>query len=102
MIKVIMSLKEKYKKELLSIIHKYIPNCSVYLFGSRAIDKEYPGSDIDIALDIGEKISPDIISKILIDIEDTHIPMEIDLVDLYIAPEELKKNIITEGIVWKN
>jgi len=97
-----MALKEKYKKKLLAIIHKYLPNCKVYLFGSRAINKEHAGSDIDIAFDIGKKISDDIISKILIDIEDTHIPMEVDIVDFQTVPEELKKDILIEGIVWKN
>jgi len=97
-----MALKEKYKQELLAIITKYLPQCKVYLFGSRALNKEHAGSDIDIALDNKEKISHDIISKISIDIEDTHIPMEIDIVDFQVAPEELKKDILSEGIVWKN
>lgn len=96
-----MALTEKYKEELLSIIDKYIPNCSVYLFGSRAIDKEYPGSDIDLAIDAGEKIDHSIILRILNDIDDTNIPMEIDIVDFQAAPSKLQKDILNEGIRWK-
>lgn len=97
-----MTLKDKYKKELLAIIDKYLPNSRVYLFGSRAINKEHTGSDIDLALDNGEKISHDIILKILNDIEDTNIPMEVDVVDFQTVPEELKRDILAEGILWKN
>lgn len=98
----IMVLPTKYKTELIRIIHKHLPSCKIYLFGSYAIGKERPGSDIDLALDREEKIPHDIILKILIDIDDTTIPMKVDLIDIHKAPEELKKDILTEGILWTN
>lgn len=51
-----MAVQPYHKTELLNIIHKYLPNCKVWLFGSRARNQEHAGSDIDLALDNGEKI----------------------------------------------
>ena len=95
-----MALKEKYKEELIKIIHKHLPNCTIYLFGSRAINKEYSGSDIDIAVDTGTPLTLDKLSSIQSDFEETSIPMTLDIVDIQTAPEELKKDIFAEGIKW--
>lgn len=97
-----MALNEKYKKELISIIHKHVPKCTVYLFGSRAIDQEYSGSDIDIALDAGKIIDHAKLVAIQLDFDETAIPMEMDLVDLHAASQELKNDILREGIQWTN
>jgi len=97
-----VALNKKYKDELISIIHKHIPGCTIYLFGSRATNKEYSGSDIDIALDAGKVIDPNQITKIQLALEETTIPMEMDLVDFHTAPQELKDDILHEGIKWTN
>lgn len=97
-----MALQEKYKKELIAVIHKHVPNCAIYLFGSRATDSEYSGSDIDIALDAGAAIDNKKLLAIQLDFEQTTIPMELDLVDLSTAPNELKNDIVREGVLWKN
>ena len=97
-----MALKEKYRTQLLLIIQKHVPNCAVYLFGSRAIDKECMGSDIDLALDIGMPIEHKKIIDIYHDIDATNIPMKVDLVDIQKASKELKADILREGVRWTN
>jgi len=97
-----MVLNKRYKTILLEIIKKHLPTAKVYLFGSRAIDKEQPGSDIDIALDINCEIPSLTMSKIRNEIEESIVPMKIDLVDMYTAQDELKKDILNEGILWTN
>lgn len=97
-----MALNKKYKDALIAIIHKHIPGCTVYLFGSRAMDKEYAGSDIDIALDAGKAIDYKKLVAIQLDFDETTIPMEMDLVDLYNVSQELKDDILREGIKWTN
>jgi len=92
----------RYKRELLAIIHNYLPDCKVYLFGSRARKTHQSGSDVDLALDCGASINFDIIVKIHNDIEKTTIPLTVDLVDLYGASETLKKEVKEEGIAWEN
>lgn len=97
-----MALNPAFKKELLAIIHHFLPSCKVYLFGSRARDEERMGSDIDIALDAGAEIPYDTIIAIAIAIDETTIPMKVDLVDLSKAPEALAQEILREGILWTN
>ena len=97
-----MALNEKYKEELINIIHTQLPNSTIYLFGSRAINKETIGSDIDIAIDTGSKIPYETILKIMVAIDQTIIPMKIDLVDMQVVPDTLKHTILKEGIKWIN
>lgn len=95
-----MALKQKYKDQLLSIILKHVPESQIYLFGSRATNKESPGSDIDLAINAPQPIPHKTIIKILLEIDETTIPLKVDLVDLNIAQEPLKQNILQEGILW--
>jgi len=96
-----MNIKETYKLELLRIIHKHLPHCKVLLFGSRATGKQRPGSDIDLALDNGQKIPWEIITRLLVAIDDTTIPMKVDLVDLYTVTDDFKEQVLKEGVLWK-
>jgi predicted nucleotidyltransferase len=92
---------DRYKKTLTTIIHKHLPTCTIYLFGSRARKTEHSGSDIDIALDCNAPISKNSIFKIYDDLEETTIPLTVDLVDLYSASDTLKNEVKKEGIVWE-
>jgi len=99
---VLVALNKKYKDELIAIVHKHVPGCTIYLFGSRALDKEYSGSDIDIALDTGKVIDHKKLLAIQLDFDETTIPMEMDLVDLCAVSQELKDDILREGVKWTN
>ena len=93
---------ERYKNTLIEIIHKRLPDCKVYLFGSRARGTNQTGADIDLALDSKYKIDISIFYKIQDDIEETTIPLTIDLVDLNSASDVLKNEVKKEGVLWKN
>ena len=94
---------ERYKKILLKIINKQLPNCKIYLFGSRARTDYTQGSDIDLALDNnGEIIDFKIILNIYSKIEETSIPLTADLVDINNIDMSFKKAIEKERVLWKN
>ena len=95
-------MEKKYKKVLLNIIKKYLPNSKVYLFGSRATKKHREGSDIDLAIDNEKSLELKTIFRIQNEIEKTSIPLFVDIVDLNTASENLKNEIKKEGILWKN
>ena len=95
-------MEKKYKKVLLDIIKKYLPNSDVYLFGSRATKTQSEGSDIDLAIDNKKAIELKTIFRIQDEIERTSIPLFVDIVDLNTASEKLKNEIKKEGILWKN
>lgn len=92
----------RYKKILLEIIHQELPGCKVYLFGSRARNDYSVGSDIDIALDMGAQINSRKIYIIKDKIEETTIPLNVDLVDFYGTDGVFREEIEKEGILWEN
>ena len=95
-----MSVKEEYKNELLAIILKYVPSCTVYLFGSRANNQEKIGSDIDLAIKSNDPRLDDKITKMLIDIDETTIPAKVDIINLQTAHQNIKTEIFKNGILW--
>lgn len=97
-----MNLENRYKKILLDIINKKIPNCKVYLFGSRARRDHKSGSDFDLAIDAGKEILLLDILAIQNEIEETNIPVFVDIVDMQTASDQLKEEVKNEGILWRN
>lgn len=94
-------LEERYIKFILEVLHRNIPqkDAKFYVFGSRAkgTHKEY--SDIDIAVELGEeKLSADILGKVLIEFVDSTLPYEVDIVDLN-AIDEKFKTLIKDSLV---
>ena len=96
-------LDPKYKNEIIRALDYHFPQQKkIILFGSRAEGTQKQGSDIDIAIDIGEPLKLRDLARARITLENLPIPFEIDIVDMHSIPEELKKMIIEKGIVWKN
>lgn len=93
---------ERYKPILIEIILKYVPNCKIYLFGSRARGTHKEGADIDLVLDAPEKISFMTILKIQHEIEETTIPVFVDVVDLDGTSDDFKNEIKRDGILWND
>ena len=87
---------------MLKIITDRLPYCRIYLFGSRAKGIHQSGSDIDIALEVALRIPADILLSLYNDIEDSLIPVSIDLVDLRTASPELLQEIQKNGVLWKS
>lgn len=96
-----INLLEIYKKQLLEIIEKHVPGCKIILFGSRAAGTQREGSDIDVCLDAGHPIAFDTILDIYVDLDETTIPVKVDLIDMYTADEKIKQEILKKGIRWK-
>lgn len=105
-----MNETSRYKKQICEIIKKFIPNCKIILFGSRARNTHQPGADIDIAIlkkqvppstDTETPIDKKVLGLIEEEIEETSIPLFVDLIDLQNTSEELKEKIKKEGILWE-
>lgn len=93
---------EKYKEIIVSLIIKHLPQAKIILYGSRARGDFQPGSDIDVALDAGEKIDDLLMSKIIIAIDDSALAIPFDIVDFNNVSAEMQNKIIQDGIVWKS
>ncbi len=93
---------ERYKKIIVDIVKKYLPDCIIYLFGSRARQDNREGADIDIALFAGDvAISFNTLLMIRSDLEESSLPVFVDVVDLNRAPDSLKKEVDRDGIKWE-
>ena len=94
-------IKDAYKNTIILTVEKYTPTAKIYLFGSRARGSHAPGSDIDIALACEDQISPRSIGRIKEDLEESRIPFFIDVVDVNAVSEDMRRQILTDGVVWK-
>lgn len=72
----------------------------VFLFGSRARGDARPGSDFDVALLAKEPLPRDKLSRIREALEESHVPVTVDLVDLGEAPAALRAHVLKEGLEW--
>lgn len=89
-----------YKNEILAIITKHVPRAKIYLFGSRAKKTNHPGSDIDIAVDAGFVLDRHLIGDIKEEIENSTIPFFVDVVDLQAVSEQMRDQILKDGVLW--
>ena len=93
---------EKYQKKLIEIIEKYIPECKIFLFGSRAQQCNTESSDIDIAIDVGRELKSSLLGKIREEIEESTIPYFVDVVDVNNVSDKMKEQIFKYGVLWKD
>lgn len=72
----------------------------LFFFGSRTLGTQRQGSDIDIAIDMGTKLERCNIGEARDMLNASNMPYHFDIVDLYGVPDEMRKIILKEGIVW--
>ena len=77
------------------------PEVKIYLFGSRARGTHTERSDIDLALDLGRKMTIRELYRAKTVLEALNTPQPIDVVDMYHISDDMKKIILREGTVWK-
>ena len=93
-------LKEKEIQEIKEVVSKFREIETVIIFGSRAMNTNKKGADIDLALK--GNISLDVLAKVkMILEEDTKLPYFFDVIDYSsINNPDLKKHIDEKGEVF--
>ncbi len=96
--------REDILKQVKEIVLKSVERAParVYLFGSWARGDERATSDIDIAVEPIGVISPFLLQNLREELEESHIPYSVDVVDTREADSKLIDNITREGILWKD
>jgi len=74
----------------------------VFLFGSRARDDARPGSDIDVALWPKGPVPRGWLSGLRELVEESHILLKVDLVDLRHSDENFRSRVMREGLRWSD
>ena len=99
MIRVKPLTDEEILKKVVEIVSKYLPDCRIYLFGSRAKGTARENSDFDIAVDCGSKIPFSVMAKIEGEFEELPTLKSFDLVDLSLVSEEFRETVKRTGVV---
>jgi predicted nucleotidyltransferase len=72
----------------------------VFLFGSRARADAAPFSDIDIALLASAPLPRALLSRLRDALEESAIPVRVDLVDLEVADPAFRRAVLAEAVEW--
>lgn len=94
-------IDEKTKQKIVALISALIPKAKIYLFGSRVRGKHSQWSDIDLAIDTGEKVSHLIVGEVIGVLAGSDIPYKIEVVDFHSVSKEMQQSILDERILWK-
>jgi predicted nucleotidyltransferase len=96
----IPGISEQICTELLQVFRRFDRIDKVLLFGSRAKNTYYNGSDIDLAV-IGEQLSGEDFSRLWNEIDALPIIFKIDLLHWnHLINDSLKEKILVEGQVF--
>ena len=82
------------------LLRVLFPTARIILYGSRARGDNTERSDIDIAIDAGAEQSIHLMARARDVLDALYIPEKIDLIDFHYVTEEMRQQIIQDGIEW--
>ncbi len=83
------------------VLRKLSPaGAQVYLFGSYATGRALPSSDVDVALLSSTPLPAGLLAEVREDLENSLVPLRVDLVDLSETDESFRARVLREGIPW--
>lgn len=98
-------MQKDYQKKYMEIIKKVVLSHInknehfVFLFGSRVYNNFKRTSDVDIGI-LGDKPIGKIYYKILNEIEESNVPLKVDVIDFSLVDEKFKKEALKNIIAW--
>jgi predicted nucleotidyltransferase len=94
-------LDEETKQKIINLISALVSNAKIYLYGSRARGTNAQWSDIDLAIDAGEKLPELALGEIRDILDASNMPYIVDVIDLNALNKSHRDAILKEKIVWK-
>src|SRR3989344_4718651 len=100
------SIFEAHKNGLLAIVWMYprgkaiSDDSDAHLLAGAAGAANALGADIDLAVDAGKKVGIDTILNIKATIEETTIPLFVDVVDIHAVADDFKQEILKDALLW--
>jgi predicted nucleotidyltransferase len=95
-------IEERWLAEIRRIVAEQLAEYSVdvYLFGSRARGDHQVASDVDLAIDPHGTLPPSAISRLRDALEESRVPLWVDVVDLRTASATMVERVRREGTKW--
>ena len=85
-----LSLVERKAREVAVTILSAEPRVKLFIFGSRATGRAEVRSDIDVGIDLGHPISPDVLGVVRDAFDDLPILRKVEVVDFATVDESFK------------
>ena len=96
-------LDEKVRRKIVGICKSLLPECTVWLYGSRARGDFRDDSDIDIAIECPEVLTISEARELREVLSALNIIYKIDLVDLKsVTDQDFIKSILKERVLWRS
>jgi len=89
---------QQVKKIILLSLAEY--PVRIVLFGSHATGRAGASSDIDVAVLPDTELPVGLLSEVRERLEESHVPVKVDLVDLAKADEAFRHRVLSEGVLW--
>lgn len=96
-----ITLKPDEKKLIKDILRKHLPDCEVYVFGSRTTGKSKKFSDLDLAVKGKKALSIKKLSDLKEAFSNSDILFRIDVVDLSAIDKEFREVIMKNAEVFQ-
>lgn len=70
-------------QEVHDILNQHLPSATVHIFGSRANGSARAGSDLDLLINLGRRITIAELAELKNAFDESDLPFKVDLVDAY-------------------
>jgi hypothetical protein len=96
--------KDLYLKQTRKIILRRLKDYSfqLFLFGSQSTQQAGRASDIDVGILPMAPLPRGLLSEIREELEESHIPYPVDLVDLSRSNPEFLQHVRQKGVIWND
>ena len=96
--------KEIYLKQIRKIILSRLKDYrfQLFLFGSQSRQRAGRTSDIDVGILPMAPLPRGLLSQIREELEESHIPYPVDLVDLSRSNPEFLQHVRQDGVIWND
>lgn len=97
-----IGLDHRYLRQVRERIDRYLRAwpVRVYLFGSRTTGRTRTGSDCDIGIDPLQDLPVGLLSRLREDLEESHVPYVVEIIDLSRVDQEFAQKVRSEGVLW--
>lgn len=93
-----IKLQEKHLQTIKKILAQHLPQARVLAFGSRVSGEPRKYSDLDLAIELPQPLSLRSLRKLKDALEDSDLPICVDIVDWHQADDEFRTVVAKQGM----